>query len=380
MKLVIYALLALFLFGEVSAQAATPRPPEDGVWIGTLGKQEVVACFEHYQGNDSSRPPYAAYFYRRHGKLIELTPPENQATKWVEKGSQGSTGAWSFSIRGNDWLDGLWTSPTGGGTTALHLKRAKLLEDYFFGCGSSAEIFNPEVDRLLRFQTQTFSNGNWYQSRATFAGKGSVAMSAFHLNGDGEGMASLNERLANEFRWDLREYLSCPIRSTGEPVNSQTPSEQPEYHTEISVLFRNTNLISLLKTVSGDCGGAYPFVNWSRSSWDLQSGNPVDFYAWFKSNAIPPKLYETIAARAKKARIAFNPHEAKDEPNCLDALEENKDYQITLGTTGLVFSHNFPHVIQACNDSIEIEYNRLKPFLSAHGIKQVGLIYESMPK
>ena len=277
-------------------------------------------------------------------------------------------------------MDGRWSSPRGGGTAILRLKRVKLLTGDFFGCNNAASIFNPEVDHLLRFQTQMFLNGNWYQSRATFTGKDVAAPSAFHLEDDGEGVASLNERLANELRWDLRDYLSCPVRSTDEPVDSGAFGERPEYSTETSVLFRKANFISLIKTVSQDCGGAHPNVDLSRSTWDLQTGNQVNFDTWFKANAMPPKLLELIATRAIKARIAFNPYEAKDVPNCLKALEENEKYQIALGAKGLVFSHDFPHVIQACNDSIEIEYNLLQPFLSMHGIKQVRLLIEPMLK
>ena len=380
MKLVTFSLFALFLSCEVSAQAATLRPQEDGVWTGTLGKQEVMACFEHYRGNDSNRPPYGAYFYRRYGKLIEFTPPLDPKRNWIEKGDQGSTGTWSFNIRGNDWLNGVWSAPNADATAVLRLKRVKKLDDYFSGCHGESFLFNLEVDRHLSFKTHTFPNGNWYRSRSTSVGKNVATARSFYLDGDGEGIASLNERLANELRSDLVDYFSCPVRSTGEVVKSATSGEQPDLSSDISVLFKSARWISLIKTTSGDCGGAYPFSSWSRSTWDLTTGEPENLWAWVKGGATPPKLNKLIADRAVKSRLAFNPKEAKEEPNCLETLRDNKDYQVSIGAKGLVFSHNFPHVSQACNDSIEIEYNLLRPFLSPHGMKQVGLIINSAPK
>ena len=135
----------------------------------------------------------------------------------------------------------------------------------------------------------------------------------------------------------------------------------------------------MIKTTGGDCGGVHPFSSWSRSTWDLTTGKPESLWAWVRGDATS-KLKKLIADRAVKSRLAFNPKEAKEKPNCIETLRDNKDYQVSIGVKGLMFSHNFPHVSQACNDSIEIEYNLLRPFLSPHGIKQIALIINSASK
>jgi hypothetical protein len=71
-----------------------------------------------------------------------------------------------------------------------------------------------------------------------------------------------------------------------------------------------------------------------------------------------------------------SPRSRDDE--CWQVLEENREYQLSLGQTGIVFSTAFPHVVQACNESVQIPYPELLPFMNDKGREGAGLATGSL--
>lgn len=61
--------------------------------------------------------------------------------------------------------------------------------------------------------------------------------------------------------------------------------------------------------------------------------------------------------------------------NC---FESNNEYKLRLTKTGIVFSTSFPHVIQACDEDVEITYRQLQPFLTQTGEAQVKYLIEGV--
>jgi hypothetical protein len=393
LKRIASVLLTVFTANLMAAEVAAPRPPEDGVWMGTLGAQAVVACFKHERQGGSGKA-YASYFYERYGKLIKLEPQPQSRSRWVEVGEKTSTGTWEFRVTAGDLLEGQWSGSTGASTERIRLKRFKRL-------GSSSSLSCEDLTPGSRFGAQkrqvstkqTLPSGKQYRVLSVLDG----AISTLELVGEGDGLAFLNERLANELRVGVTSYFGCPV--SGElPAPASVTTKKPDYSSSISLLFWNERWVSLAQNSNGDCGGAYPFADINRSTWALRTGTPVNLWTWIAESrkpdalpddddydydfnyAAPEKLNRLIVAKAVKARLAFNPKEAQDVPNCLDALTTNTEYDITLGTKGLVFSHHFPHVVQACGDDIEIAYSRLLPFLNAEGKKQVAFLMASAQK
>lgn len=393
LKWISSALLMGFTAGLMAAQAPASPPPEEGIWVGTLGNEPVTACFAYPKDPAQANvPASASYFYERYGKLIKLEPQPQSPGRWVEGGQKTSTGTWEFRATAGATLEGQWSGPTGASTARIRLKRFETLGrlDPLTSCetlalGSRFGAQKPQVS------TKVLPGGKQYRVLSVLDG----AISTLELVGPGEGLASLNERLVNELRLGTASYFDCPV--PGElpgAVNAKT--KQPDYSSAIALLFWNERWVSLAQNSAGDCGGAHPFSSVGRSTWALSTATPVNLWTWIAASrkpdaspgddagyfnyAAPEKLNQLIVAKAVKARLAFNPKEAQQEPNCLDALTTNTEYEITLGTKGLVFSHHFPHVNQACNDDIEIPYGQLLPFLSAEGKKQLPFLMESAQK
>lgn len=389
--------VAFVLLGNLGVRADQPLLPEAGTWIGTLGTQEVMACFRHDKSGTGALQTWAAYFYQKHGTLIQLIQLEEKAGHWMEQGKQGPTGSWTFSIEPNGFLVGHWSDPKGQNTAPLRLRRFKTLAspESYDSCGSESDGgFSADVTRRWRTErttrtVETTANGKQYQVVSILG-----AVSTIKLNGRGEGLLRLNDRLSNEMRVGIGGYLSCPTRGSKEQ-QKLSQKEKPDYNFRVDPLFWNDRWISLAKNVSGDCGGAHPFSDVARSNWDLSTGNPINLWAWFRASKRPDasrkhgqndssdealeELYQLIADRAVKSRLDFNPKEAEQDQNCLDTLQTSREYQVTFGTKGLVFSHNFPHASQACNDDIEIPYRRLLPFLTSEGKGHITRLMRTIP-
>lgn len=395
LKRIASVLLTVFTANLMAAEVAAPRPPEDGVWMGTLGAQAVVACFDHHkEAVAADVRAYGRYFYERYGKRIKLEPQPQSPGHWVEEGEKTSTtGTWEFRVTAGDLLEGQWSGPTGAPTALIRLKRFKTLE--WFTPLVICEILAPGsrfgAQKRQVSTKQTLPNSKQYRVLSVLDG----AISTLELVGEGDGLASLNERLANELRIGAASYFDCPV-SGEEPTPTSIKTKKPDYSSSIALLFWNERWVSLAQNSSGDCGGLYPFSDTNRSTWALSAGTQVNLWTWIAAShkpdalpdydayylnyAAPEKLNRLIVAKAVEARLAFNPKEAQEVPNCLDELTTNTEYEITLGTKGLVFSHHFPHVIQACSDDIEIAYSSLLPFLSAEGKKQVAFLMGSARK
>jgi hypothetical protein len=384
------ALLAVFTPNLMAAEAATPWPPEDGVWVGTLGAQAVVACFAHEPQGESGRA-YASYFYERYGQLIKLEPQPPSPGRWVEVGEKTSTGTWELRVTAGDLLEGQWSGPGSTSTARVRLKRFKTLEsDSALSCEDLAQGSRFGAQKRQVRTRQTLSDGRQYRVLSVLDG----AISTLELVGEGDGLAFLNERLANELRVGVAGYFGCPGPNEL-PTPASIKTKKPDYSSSIALLFWNERWVSLAQNWRGDCG-THLFSDTSRSTWALSTGAPVNLWRWIAASrkpdalpdyddynlnyAAPEKLNRLIVAKAVKARPPFNSRDAQAESGCLDALTTNTKYEITLGARGLVFSHRFPRVSQACEDNIEIAYSQLLPFLSAEGEKQVAFLIASALK
>ncbi len=309
---------------------------------------------------------------------------------WTESGADGagsSSGMWTLKIRARDFLEGAWTDPQRRRAEPIQLKRFKTLSssDARPGCavaGQDGITFNPDIykqtraEKIVAGKIETF-NGKTYRVLLALGGR----VRSVELIADGEVVASLNARLANQLKINMANYYTCPTLGTSD--GKKVPNGKPNFSAGIEPIFWNERWISLAQYVSGDCGGAHPFSDVSNSTWNLKTGESVNLWTWIKNSrkkdvsseydayyfnyAAPEKLNRLIADKATKARLAFNPKEAQDSPNCMANLKENNEYELIPGKNGLIFSHRFPHVSQACNDSIEIPFGSLLQFLTKEG-------------
>jgi hypothetical protein len=372
-----------------SAWGAEHPSAEDGIWTGTLGPHPVMACFE--PGDASGRAKASAYFYIRQGKRIALIPsrPMDLKNVWIENQLQNPTGIWTINTEQHK-ITGVWSDAGQRNHLPIKLERFQsLTSSYSSSCNAEPEfdLFNPSVypivlaENILRGADQTL-NGRRYRVLSALGG----AVQSLELMAQSGAVATLNTLLLNELRVGMFNYLTCPV---SEPLASETGNgtkskpAKPDYNFSVAPLFWDQNWISLLSSATGYCGGAYPFNNFSHSTWNVFSGQKVNLWAWIKNSkkkdafaefdasffnyAAPTLLNKIITQKAVKQRLKQFPNVAHEKDDCLDVVKSNSEYEIHLSPKGLIFSHAFAHVTQACNDDIEIPYGQLMPFLTLQG-------------
>ena len=357
-------IFAILLISNLNVLASDPVKPwtENGIWTGTIGDSKVMACFQR-----DVNPAYdqAAYFYLRYGKRIPLAPVQSSKTSWLEGDSKSPSGIWIINVQ-QDQIWGNWSNAAKTKSLPILLNRFKSISsDHSQTCSPHEDTFSPVVykqslsEKITRGDEQTF-NGRRYRVISALQ----RPISSIELIGEGEAISYLNTLLMNELRAGLSAYYECP---------TYEQSEKSDYSSTIDPLFWNAQWISLVIRTSGDCGGAYPFSNYSYSTWNLVTGKQLKIGGWINYRSFN-RLNKIITKRAIKQRIAFNPKEASEENNCLSTIQSNSDYQIRLSKKGFIFTQNFPHVVQACTDDIEITYDELMPFLTKKGKEAVMAI------
>ncbi len=346
--------------------------PEDGIWTGTIGKQQVMACFAHYA--DPENTNYSGYYFLRNSRFVALIPRTGGTNNWYEDSLKDPTGIWTITDRNADKLYGNWSDPAGKHTAPIRLTRFKTLSRgdtsaYNFRCDPEDNVFDAAI--FARIQNDKISSGEVlthdgrrYRSLSALGG----AVSSLELIDKTEASVALNERLKHELQAEMANYHGCRTRTDGKDA-AQTA---PDYTTGIEPVFWNERWITFLQRTSGYCGGAYPFSGFSYTTWDLTSGKKIILDTWLdQSESSRSRLNKIIAGKAVKQRLALYPQEAREENNCLAVIRENTTYELSLRKKGMVFSSTFPHAMQACDDNIEIPYSELSPFLTQAGKEAV---------
>ncbi|MEN9865555.1 MAG: hypothetical protein RL748_1145 [Pseudomonadota bacterium] len=255
------------------------------------------------------------------------------------------------------------------------------------GYGLGNATLASQIDTNLMAQTLAEKVGKGTQK--SFMGRAylplqalDAAVTSFELQDSSKAAASLNRRLQNQLRINIANYHACPTGSERDGGKRQK-DEKPEFQASIEPLFWNANWLSVVERSAGDCGGAHPFSGFTYSTWNLNTGEALNPWQWIKngrkaatsaadpnhyfSYAAPAALNKIIIKQAIKQRLTAFPHEASEANACVDVIKENRQYQISLGKTGLIFTPNFAHVVQACTEDAEISYAEMMPFLNPAG-------------
>ena len=370
-----------------SAFSSENISPENGIWTGTIGNSKVTACFQ--RDDDPAHTNQSAYFYNRYSKLITLAPDLQNGSLWLEGNKQNPTGIWEVKVVG-DLITGQWSNQARTHKLAISLSRFESIStDSSPDCDPLYGVFNPKVltEKINLGKEQVF-NGKSF--RDISAAEGAVV--SIELIEKTKTAIKLNTLLVNELRREISAYYSCP--TAGElQTGNQDQDQAANYSSITQPKFWSGHWISLVKLVSGDCGGAYEFHDFSYSTFSLKTGNKVNLWEWITNSkkndgfpnydsyyfnyAAPEKLNNIITKKAIMQRLAFNPNEANEENNCLGIIKDNTEYKILLSKTGFIFTQPFPHVTQACSDDVEITYGELMPFLTKKGKDAVMTIQEN---
>jgi hypothetical protein len=117
------------------------------------------------------------------------------------------------------------------------------------------------------------------------------------------------------------------------------------------------------RSESSFCGGAHPSWWSAGATFDRRTGEIVEARGWIGTEEAFPE-----ALAAKIARRVLEPGGVREgDEDCRDAWEHEGYYDVWPTAKGLTFLPAFPHVIQACQDEVELPLSDVEPFLNDAG-------------
>jgi len=289
MKNLLFLLSFLFISGNLFAET-TIDPQLKGVWRGTIGKQEVMVCFD----DDES-----SYYYLRYFWGIPIIPSgENE---WEERGEasipENSTGHWKLSSVSNQSLEGDWLDPKGERIFPIRLDRVVTRRDPTIACGSHTAFNAPRVAA----QKLTVKESN-EKYRVLSALEGQISW--IELNDNQPNAAKFNKAMREWFQNQVADYYWCSMKSPTIYFNKVR-----------EVKFYAGNWLVLEDTDAETCGDSYSTVYGGimdmYKTFNLSMGKRIEPWDWIRrskfeytalkgqyGHAIPNKLNEIILPNA----------------------------------------------------------------------------------
>jgi hypothetical protein len=324
---------ALAIAARVAGASTPARAADtiDGVWRGTLGTQPIVACFFGDYGN---------YYYEKHRHGIELSL-DADAQRYAEGLSQGeATGYWQVAVEAGE-LRGEWKPPKPAGRSQpIRARRVALPDPTVSSC--SSEAFNsPRLETLPLASKPVVQAG----LAVTLDQAEGTDVSRVRLREPGPANAAMARALDAQFHDALASAWDCRVEGG-----------QGEYLSTQAVEFADARWLVVRADGGGYCGGAHP-DSWSTFFvFERASGRRVDTSGWLKPEN--EGLWRLLVAKAKP------------EGECLEAWQSGAGFpEVRPSKLGLRFDPAFPHVMQACSESVELSMDEARPYLAAEALR-----------
>ncbi|MGQ7828488.1 hypothetical protein [Altererythrobacter sp. Z27] len=363
------AVLALGLLA-LPLHAQTPAPDWRGVFKGTIGRHQVVACLDRDNFDSAGR---GTYYYLRHLKLIALSSKvpskvwreRNRGDSWNEE-----TGPlWSITKFDAVGLSGTWNNK--GKALPIRLARVVLQDPKGWSLCDDPAFIGPrikpaEFDRvpdMLGGFAYTQLN---YRPPQHFAE--SVTISGFTFAPTRPGDGAINRLLAEHLPKGRVEddYIQCLASAAA------VSGFDGDYQEELKPHFANASFIDVQVRMGDYCGGSYPnFGIWHRV-FDRATGQEVELTSWLNEAALPPVDWEDpeTGTSLRHAAVAQWPKD-EDRECAYTALQENS-WRLGLSAEGLLASPSLPHVAAACEVWVTVPWPKLEPFLSDKGRNELA--------
>jgi len=181
-------------------------------------------------------------------------------------------------------------------------------------------------------------------------------------------MAKVNAALAKQ-EADDRDSRSDCIKSV---LEAKDKPDADTYRTEISVTYLSPHYLSVNVVSSYYCGGPSPTAGAeSPLTFDLTTGDPVDWKTVFKPGFLPPDDGEDSAhpsglLKFYKARYRKGEVEEDDCRSVIDDPSLSLSPILWLSAkAGLVVQPDFPHVTAACADDLDLSPATLAPYVTS---------------
>jgi hypothetical protein len=336
----------------------------DGVYRGTLGKQEIIA--EIGPDPDKPRALTGHYFYRSHGVSISLKGVGAQDGSFLlsEYHARKNTGGqWNIKFQ-NDQVTGTFCKcdpqhASVGKALPIHLSRIS---------SGPGETY---TDLLLDFPLKaspeiTASPG--YAYVVVEDPRFHAALPRLTRFPDPAAMLRINKLLAAEMTKYRQEAADC---AEGVDFNGK------DWDVGTKIELFNRHLLTVSREGSIFCGGAHPDDYRAINTYDLDSASEIsteDLLSREMNVSAIQKLLGNSELSGKDAihRLMAELYlrHAHPEDDCRDVISRNEDTHEPafdtiqyLSSHGLVVQPSLPHVVYACAEPETITYEELRTLL-----------------
>jgi len=373
MKIFFIMILSFILFQNFLFAETTIDLQLKGVWRGTIGKQEVMVCFDDFDSN---------YYYLRYFKGILLRQSDDGEWKEFALAKRQHldfdhpTGYWKLDKITDRRLTvtGEWTDPETKRTESIELNRVNPAPSKWPGCSGNndlSRLFNhPRVQaqKITKGEIQVFE-GKYYRELSTLKGQSSDIRTVELLEGE-KGIHNINEFLHKKLLTDIERYFDCGLAVT---IFSYSPFGgapfEVDYRIYTKPFFWDTRRVSLMQESFITCNERRnAFVEFL--TFDSHTGEQINLWNWIKDsngNRPPEKLSRLIVSKKQGA----------DDESC---FHDEDEYGLALEKEGMFFAH-----ISLRGDACEgvgptIPYPDLLPFLTNEGKAAVKSIMAESEK
>jgi hypothetical protein len=356
---------------------ARPLGAVEGVWQGTLGSQQVDACFGTAESDEEG-----AYFYLRHLELITLVPPPDvedtgPSRSWIENGQdevkpKPGDARWTLAPRKDGSLEGTWSQS--GRSLPVHLTRVAW-NGRDEACGSmtfmAPRIVQPTVTRI----PANLDGVAYTKLKVNVGAHFKTDIETFELPATSPAAAKVNAQLAEaipKVGGKLPpDYVVCAMTvarqsgGTGESGETLAPG------------FISRRWLAVEDVSNEYCGGAHPNTETMWRIWSLESGEAMDLWSWFGPGGASRNRYHSpvVGPGLRKLLIAHWPQD-EDGSDCNELGETAEGWSIHPTREGLAFFTELDR--GACSGEAVVPYGELAPVLSTQGKAAIASLEEDV--
>jgi hypothetical protein len=313
-----FAIAGLLFLGALHAGAAL-ADDDQGPFVGTLGKSAIVLRLY----KDDNGQPVGRYFYRSQGIDIGLIA-RNAPGEYMECPLEGGntdpqaceqpTGYWTLSVKGDNVI-GTWRKTLQAAQT-LSVTLARQ-------CNACANASYPS-DAIEKAYAQLRAEGPTHLStKPSTSDDGSVTWQWLQEKRSGatipqlvkapvaDAMQRINDELKRRFAQDIDAALSA--------------KPDGESSCQYTVPFADARLFVVDAACEWDIpGAAHPSSSWGTVTYDLTTGNPVDWTQWLRFPDAAAKTFDfTTGNDIVSATLRHGAHFRNKEGCTQVAFESN---------------------------------------------------------
>jgi hypothetical protein len=357
--------MVLFAFSSTALAASI-----DGVYVGTLGKSEILLKLMTEKNAGIS----GSYYYRNYAIDIRLEGKINKSSITLSEfgaGSTDPTASVSLNSAGNV-LSGRWASVKQPKRfLAINLRRVTSKDLSKLKLPSTTMLNKWKLEQpydYLRFnaplkpvKTETINGKKvqwWLEPKSKIV--------FLRLEGESK---TVNNALTDEHYRIAYNNLDCLSSFNGD--FSYTPT----------VALYSKRILSISASVYYYCGGAHPDGGSENLNLDLETGKELQLEDVYRFIPIPeglkidPSDYSESYSKYREARGAavkklilnqFGGFTKGIDQECSNAYSDEtfSYFSWYLNAKGLVIESAFPHVAAACDNDFELPYKTLETQLA----------------